>query len=133
MLAATDYPLLNIFWTMLLIFLWIAWFWLLIIVFSDLFRRHDVHGLGKATWTVFLIVAPFLGVFVYIIAQGKAMSERRMQDAIEAQKQFDTYVKSVASTSSTAEEIEKAKSLLDRGVISPQEYEQLKQHALGAQ
>ena len=132
MLAATDYPLLNIFWTTLLIFLWIAWFWLLIIVFSDIFRRHDVHGWGKALWVFFLIVAPFLGVFIYIIAQGKGMSERRMADAVQAQQQFDSYVKSVATPASSADEIEKAKGLLDKGVISPQEYEQLKQRALGA-
>ena len=133
MLAATDYPLLNIFWTMILIFLWIAWFWLLIIVFSDVFRRHDIHGVGKALWCFFVIVAPFLGVFIYIIAEGKGMSERRLQDAAAAQQQMDAYVKSVASSSSSADEIAKAQGLLDKGTISQQEFEQLKQHALGAQ
>jgi hypothetical protein len=129
---AADYPLLNIFWTMILVFLWVAWIWLLIVVFSDLFRRQDIGGWGKALWSVFLIFVPFLAVFIYIIAEGKAMTERRMSDATAAQEQFDTYVKSVAASGNSADQIERAKSLLDRGVISPQEYDRLKQNALGA-
>jgi hypothetical protein len=132
-IAATDYPLLGIFETMLIIFLWVAWIWLLIMVFSDLFRRRDLSGWTKALWAFFLIVAPFLGVFVYIIAQGSGMTARRMQDEADAQQQFDTYVKSVAaSTGGSADQIAKAKSLLDDGVISPQEFDRLKQSALGA-
>ena len=131
-MLAADYPLLNIFWTMILVFLWVAWIWLLIVVFSDLFRRQDIGGWGKALWSVFLIFVPFLAVFIYIIAEGKAMTERRMSDATAAQEQFDTYVKSVAASGNSADQIEKAKSLLDRGVISPQEYDRLKQNALGA-
>lgn len=131
MLADTDYPLLNIFWTMILVFLWVAWIWLLVIVFMDLFRRHDVGGVGKAAWAVFLILVPFLAVFIYIVAQGRGMAERRMNEVVESQKQFDQYVKSVASTQGTsADEIEKAQGLLDRGVISPAEFDQLKRQAL---
>ena len=76
MLAATDYPLLNIFWSMLLLFLWIAWFWILIVVIMDVFRRHDIGGLGKTLWLIFLIFIPFLGVLVYVIAEGQHMTEQ---------------------------------------------------------
>lgn len=132
MLAATDYPLLDIFWTMILVFLWVAWIWLLFIIFADVFRRQDIGGWAKALWSIFLILVPFLGTFIYIIAEGRGMAERRTNEAIASQEQFDSYVKTVATSSNSAEQIEKAKSLLDRGVISAQEFDQLKQNALGA-
>src|SRR5215217_2592377 len=77
---AADYPFLDVFWTMLVFFGWVIWFWLLITVFADLFRRHDVSGWGKAGWTLFVIVLPFLGVLIYLIAQGRQMAERRAGD-----------------------------------------------------
>lgn len=132
MLAATDYPLLNIFWTMILVFLWVAWIWLLIAIFADLFRRRDVGGWGKALWSIFLIVVPFLGTFVYIVSQGRGMTERTISGEAASQQQFDSYVRNVAVSANSADQIEKAKTLLDQGVISPQEFDQLKQHALGA-
>ena len=132
MAAATDYPLLDIFWTMILVFLWVAWIWLLFYLFADIFRRHDIGGFAKAMWSIFLILVPFLGTFVYIIAQGRGMTERSMQQAVSQQQQFDAYVQNVAASGSSADQIEKAKSLLDRGVISAQEFDQLKQNALGA-
>jgi len=128
---AADYPFLDILWTMIIFFCWVAWIWLLIMVFSDLFRRH-VSGWAKAAWVVFLIVLPFLGVLIYLIAEGKGMTERRVQDMQASQAQFDTYVRSVATETGggSAHEIEKAKALLDSGAITQPEFEQLKAKAL---
>jgi hypothetical protein len=132
-LAATDYPLLNIFWTMILLFLWIAWFWLLILVFRDIFRRHDMGGVAKTIWVIFVIVLPFLGVFVYLIAESRGMAERDVKEIQTSQQQFDAYVKSVAATPGGATaEIEKAKQLLDSGAINAQEFEQIKAKALAS-
>ena len=90
---AADYPFLDVLWTMIIFFCWVIWIWIVITVFMDLFRRHDVSGWGKAAWVVFVIVLPFLGVLIYLIAQHDGMRERSMQQA-EAQKQaFDTYVR----------------------------------------
>ena len=96
MFIAADYPFLNILWTMIIFFCWVAWIWILILCFSDLFRR-DISGWAKAAWVVFLIILPFLGVLIYMIAEGKGMTERRMRDAQASQAQFDTYVRTVAS------------------------------------
>ena len=130
MLFAADYPFLDVFWTMLVFFAWVIWFWLLITVFADLFRRHDVSGWGKAGWTAFVIVLPFLGVFVYLIAQGKHMAERKMADAQASQAAFDQYVRDVAPASGPSDQIAKAKQLLDSGAIDAAEFEQIKQKAL---
>src|SRR5205809_4722601 len=116
---------------MFIFFAWVIWFWLLITVFGDLFRRHDLSGLGKTGWIVLVIVLPYLGVFVYMIAQSKGMAERNVQQAQKAQTQFDDYVKNVAAESGPAGEIEKAKDLLDSGAISQAEFESLKAKALG--
>ena len=128
-LIAADYPFLDILWTMIIFFCWVAWIWLLILCFSDLFRR-DVSGWAKAAWVVFLIVLPFLGVLIYLIAEGKGMTERRVHDAQASQAQFDQYVKTVASDSGSAGQIAKAKELLDSGAITQQEFEALKAKAL---
>ena len=127
--AAVDYPFLNIVWTMLIIFAWVIWFWLLITVFSDLFRRHDIGGGSKALWVIFVIVLPFLGVLVYLIAQGDHMAQRNMTQAKAQQEQMDAYVKSVAGGGSAAE-IERAKGLLDSGAITQAEFDQIKAKAL---
>jgi hypothetical protein len=129
MVIAADYPFLDILWTMILFFCWVAWIWILVLCFSDLFRR-DISGWAKAAWVVFLIILPFLGVLIYLIAEGKGMTERRMRDAQASQAQFDQYVKSVASDSGSAGEIAKAKELLDSGAITQQEFEALKAKAL---
>lgn len=81
MLLAADYPFLDVFWTMIVFFVWIAWFWLLITVFGDIFRRHDVSGFGKVLWLIFVIALPFLGVFIYLIANNKGMTERTVRQA----------------------------------------------------
>lgn len=136
--ASTGYPLLDAFWTMIIFFAWVIWFWMLIVIFSDLFRRSDVSGWGKAGWFVLILFLPYIGVLVYLIAQGKHMAERRQQDAIDSKKQFDAYVRDVAATqgtggtaSSTAtDEISKGKQLLDSGAITNEEFEALKKKAL---
>jgi hypothetical protein len=126
---AADYPFLDVLWTMLIFFLWIAWFWLLITVFADIFRRHDLSGLGKTGWLIFVIILPFLGVFIYLITQGDDMSRRNLQQAEAQRAQFDDYVRATAGGGSAAE-IEKAKALLDSGAITQAEFDAIKQKAL---
>ncbi len=113
MVLATSYPLLEVFWTMLIFFAFVIWIWILITVLADLFRRHDLSGLAKVLWIIFIVVIPYLGVFVYLIAEHKGMSERAIKNQQAAQAQVDDYVKSVAGRSDPAEQIAKAKSLLD--------------------
>jgi hypothetical protein len=129
---ASSYPFLDVMWTMLVFFLWVIWFWLLITVFADIFRRHDLSGWGKAAWLLFVIVLPYLGVFIYLIAQQGGMAERNVEQAQQSKAQVDDYVRSVAAKSDPAEQIAKGKQLLDQGAISPSEYEALKQKALAA-
>jgi hypothetical protein len=131
MVLAADYPFLDILWTMILFFFWIAWIWMLVIIISDVFRR-DTSGWAKAAWCIFLIFLPFLGALVYLIAHGSEMGERRMRDMQASQKQFDTYVRSVAADGGggPASEIAKAKELLDSGAITQEEFASLKAKAL---
>jgi len=129
--ASSNYPLLNVFWTTVLVFAWVIWFWLLIVIFGDLFRRRDISGWGKAGWFLLVLVLPYLGVFIYLIAHGGEMAERRNRDAEQAQSQFDDYVRSVVvEQRHPADQIDKGKQLLDSGAISAAEYEALKRKAL---
>ena len=131
MVFAADYPLLDVFWTTLMFFLWVIWFWLLITVFADIFRRHELSGWVKTLWIVFVIVLPYLGVFIYLITQGRGMAERRVRDAQAAQMQLDDHIRSVsADGSGPAAEIEKANQLLSSGAITQTEYDAIKQKAL---
>ena len=127
---AADYPFLNILWSMIIFFLWVAWIWVLILILSDVFRRHDLSGWGKAGWTFFLIVLPFLGALIYLIADSDGMAERRAQDVKGQQAQMDDYVRSVAGSGGPAAEIDKAKQLLDSGAINQTEFDALKAKAL---
>ncbi len=120
----------DVMWTMFVFFAWILFFWLLFGVFGDLFGRHDISGWAKAGWTVFVIILPFLGIFIYLISQGKGMGERAQQRAQSQQAQVDDYVRSVASSGSPTEEIAKGKELFDSGAITQAEYDQLKARAL---
>ena len=131
MVIATDYPFLDVMWTMLVFFAWIIWFWLLITVFADIFRRHDASGWVKAFWLLFVIILPFLGVLIYMIAEGKGMAERNAAAQQQAMSQTDDYIRSVASQSDSTEQIAKAKQLLDSGAITATEYDTLKAKALG--
>jgi len=128
LLIAADYPFLDVFWTMIIFFCWVAWIWVLIVIIGDLFRRHDTSGWVKALWVIFLIVLPFLGVLIYLIANGSGMSRRQAESVRASQEQFDSYVKSVSGGS--ASELAKAKELLDSGAINQAEYDQLKSKVL---
>ena len=128
MLLATDYPFLNILWTMIIFFAWVIWIWIAITVLVDVFRRHDIGGFSKAGWVILVIVVPFLGVLIYLLANHEGMAKRSTKQA-EAQKaQFDEYVRDAAGGS--AAEIAKAKELLDSGAISQDEFDQIKRKAL---
>jgi general stress protein CsbA len=128
MVIAADYPFLDVLWTMILFFVWVAWIWIVITVFADLFRRHDISGWGKAAWVIFVIVLPFLGVLVYLIAQHDGMRERSVKQAQDQKQAFDQYVREAAG--GPAAEIAKAKELLDQGAISQEEFDSLKAKAL---
>ncbi len=129
MTLATSYPLLEVFWTMLIFFAFVVWLWLLFTVLIDVFRRHDTSGWAKVLWIIFIVVLPYLGVFVYLIAEHKGMTERAVKQQQAAQSQFDDYVKSVAQPDPT-DQIAKAKELLDRGAINQAEFDQVKSRAL---
>lgn len=131
-LATTDYPFLNIFWTMLIFFAWVIWIWLVITVFADVFRRHDISGWGKAAWIVFVVVLPYVGVLAYLIANNKGMSERRVKEAKDSQAQFDEYVRKTAGAGGPAGEIAQGKELLDAGAITQTEFDVIKAKAVAA-
>ncbi len=131
MFLAADYPFLDILWTMLVIFAWVIWFWLLITIFADVFRRRDIGGFSKTLWIIFTIVLPFLGVFIYLIANHDGMADRNVKQIQRQQEQFDDYVRATAGSGGAAAEIEKAKGLLDSGAITQAEFDALKAKALG--
>jgi len=130
MTLATSYPLLEVFWTLLIFFAFVVWIWILITVFVDLFRRRDISGWGKVGWIIFIVILPYLGVFVYLIAQHKGMTERAIEQQQQTQAQLDTYVRSVAGDIDPAGQIANAKKLLDAGTITNEEFESLKRKAL---
>ena len=127
-----DYTFLEVMWWMLVFFAWVIWFWLLITVFADIFRRHDTSGFSKVLWIVFVIVAPFLGVFIYLIANNEGMAQRNVDKMQAQQAQMDQYVQSVAGSGGPAAEIEKAKGLLDSGAITQAEFDSMKSKALAS-
>jgi hypothetical protein len=133
MFVASSYPFLDVMWTMLVFFLWVLWFWFLFMVFADIFRRSDLSGWGKAGWLIFVIILPYLGVFVYFITQSEGMTRRNIDRAERQRAQFDDYVRDSAGSGGggAAAEIERAKGLLDSGTITQAEFEALKQKALG--
>ena len=120
----------QVMWSMFVFFAWILFFWLLFTVFADLFSRHDISGWAKTGWTILVIVLPFLGIFIYLIAEGRSMGERNLQKAQAQQSQMDAYVRSVASSDSATDQIAKGKQLLDAGTITQAEFDQLKSKAL---
>ena len=132
MFIAADYPFLDVLWTMLIFFAWIIWFWLLITVFADVFRRHDTSGFTKVLWIIFVILVPFLGVFIYLIVNHDGMTRRNIDHAQTQRAQMDDYVRSVAGSGGAAAEIERAKGLLDSGAITQAEFDAIKAKALAA-
>jgi hypothetical protein len=131
-MLAADYPFLDVLWTMLIFFAWVIWFWILITVFADLFRRHDVGGGKKVLWVIFVIIVPFLGVFIYLLANHQGMADRNVKQVEAAQAQSDAYIRSVAGAGGPTAEIERAKGLLDSGAITQAEFDSIKQKALAA-
>ena len=132
---AADYPFLGIFWSMIIFFTWVIWIWMLIYLFTDIFRRRDIGGWGKAAWCVFMIVVPFIGVLVYLIAQHDGMAQRNLEQAQQAERAFDQRVQAAASTQGgggggAAGEIERAHKLLTDGAITQAEFEKIKSKAL---
>jgi len=133
-MLASSYPVLDAFLTMLYFFLFIIWIWLLIMVFMDVFRSHDMSGWAKALWVIFIIILPFLGVFVYLIARGGKMHERAAEQAAQQQKAFDQYVKQAAGTpgESSADQLHKLADLKSQGVLSDAEFEAQKAKILAS-
>lgn len=125
-MLAYDYPVLGVFWSMLVFFLWIMWFFLLFKVIADIFRSHDMGGWTKALWLIFVLVVPFLGVFVYVIARGDEMGKRDMAEAQARETAFQSYVRETAGSGGSVDQLAKLADLRDRGVISEAEFQQQK-------
>ena len=128
-MVAASYPFLDVLWSMVIFFMFVIWIWLLITVFADVFRRHDIGGGMKAVWLIFVIVLPYLGVFIYLIAEGHSMADRNVEQMKAARAQQDEYIQSVAGTS-PADQVAQAKSLLDSGAITQAEFDTMKAKAL---
>ena len=130
MLAAYTFG--DVLWSMLIFFLWVMWFWLLFTVWADIFRRHDESGWTKAAWLIFTIILPFLGVFIYLIVENKGINERNLERMQAQRAQMDSYIRQTAGGGDDATaQISNAKSLLDSGAITQEEFEQIKKKALG--
>jgi hypothetical protein len=127
---AADYPFLEVLYTLLIFFVWVAFFWLLITVAIDVFRRRDIGGGKKALWLIFMLFIPFVGVFAYLIVNHDEMAQRNLDQAKAQQAQFDDYVKATAGAGGAASEIDKAKQLLDSGAITQAEFDAIKAKAL---
>ena len=131
MVLADSYPSFgNVLWTLIVFFAWVIWFWILITILADLFSRHDISGWGKAAWTIFVIILPFLGVLIYLISQGKGMAERRNKEYQAAESAVDDRIRSVAGDGGAAAQIAQAKELLDSGAIDQAEFDKIKRLAL---
>ena len=128
-MVPASYPFLDVLWSMVIFFMFVIWIWLLITVFADVFRRHDIGGGMKAVWLIFVIVLPYLGVFIYLIAEGHSMADRNVEQMKAARAQQDEYIQSVAGTS-PADQVAQAKSLLDSGAITQAEFDTMKAKAL---
>jgi hypothetical protein len=125
---AADYPFMDVLWSMIIFFFWVIWIWIVVTVLLDIFRRHDIGGWAKAAWVVFVVILPWLGVLIYLIAQHDGMRERSVKQAQAQQQAFDEYVREAAGGS--AAEIAKAKELLDTGAITQAEFDAIKAKAL---
>jgi len=129
MVMAADYPFMDVLWSMIIFFFWVIWIWIVITVLIDIFRRHDIGGFAKALWVIFVVILPWLGVLVYLIAQHDGMRERSMKQAQAQRRQLDDYVRDTAGGGAAAD-IAKAKELLDAGAITQDEFAVLKAKAL---
>jgi hypothetical protein len=129
-LFAADYPFLDVLWTMLIFFLWVMWFWLLIVIIGDVFRRRDIGGGKKTIWLIFILFVPFIGVLAYVLTNSDGMAERNMERARSQRAQMDDYVRETAGSGGAAAEIDRAKQLLDSGAITQAEFDAIKAKAL---
>ncbi|NUU20296.1 MAG: SHOCT domain-containing protein [Streptomycetaceae bacterium] len=127
-----DYPLLDAFLTMMWFFLWILWFVMLFRVIGDIFRDDSLSGWGKTGWLVFVVILPFLGVFVYVIARGRGMGERDMRQARRSEQEFRAYVKDAAGSRSTTDELARLAELKNHGDITAEDYQRAKDKILAA-
>jgi membrane protein implicated in regulation of membrane protease activity len=130
--SSYSYPLLGAFWTILEIFLWVIWIWILIYVFIDIFRSHDLSGWAKALWFIFVLFIPLVGVLVYLIVRGGSMQERAQQQARQADAETRAYIQQAAGSPSTADQLTKLAELRDRGVITAEEFEREKAKVLAS-
>ena len=132
--SSSNYPVLDIFWSIFEFFLWVIWIWLLIWIFIDIFRSHDLSGWAKALWFLFVLIIPLVGVLVYLIVRGGSMHERAVQQANQQDQAFRQYVQQAAESSpaSTADQLTKLADLRDRGVITADEFDREKQKLLAA-
>ncbi len=130
--SSYAYPLLGVFWTIFELFLWIIWFWILIYVFIDIFRSHDLSGVAKALWFLFVLFIPLIGVLVYLIARGDKMHLHAQQEAQQQDEAFRSYVQQAAGSPNTADQLAKLAELRDRGVITADEFEREKAKVLAA-
>ena len=128
MVMAADYPFMDVLWSMIIFFFWVIWIWIVITVLIDVFRRHDIGGWAKAAWLIFVVILPWLGVLVYLIVEHDGMRQRSMKQAQAQRREFDDRVREAAGGS--ADEIAKAKQLLDQGAITQDEFDALKAKAL---
>ncbi len=124
--SSYSYPILGVFWTILMIFLWVIWFWILITIIIDIFRSHDLSGWVKALWLVFILFLPLIGVLVYLIARGGKMHEHQVRDAQLQEQQLRSYVQEAAGSQSSADQLTKLADLRDRGVITAEEFDREK-------
>ena len=133
-MLVADYTFFDLFWSLLVFFIWVMWFWLLFTIWFDIFRRDDISGGSKTLWLLFTILIPFLGVFVYLIKENDGMMKRAQARSQRDRQQFDEYVRQTASSGagSASEEIARGKELLDRGVITQDEFAVLKANALAS-
>jgi len=130
LITASSYPFLNVFWDILIIFCWFLYIWMAIVAFTDIFRRRDISGWGKAAWVFLIVIIPWLGVLIYLIANHDGMADRNEKQVRAAHAQFDQAVREAADKAGPASEIETAKRLLDSGTISQAEFDAIKAKAL---
>jgi hypothetical protein len=132
LITASSYPFLNVLWDILIVFAWFLFIWIAIVVFTDLFRRRDISGWGKAAWVVFIVILPWIGALAYLIFNHDGMADRGERQTQAAQAQFNEYVRQAAGTGGPASEIDTAKKLLDSGAITQAEFDAIKARALGS-
>ena len=130
MVVASSYPFLNVLWDILIFFTWVIFIWIAITCLIDVFRRSDIGGWGKAGWVILIVLLPWIGILIYLIANHDGMTERRLADNAAAQANFDEYVRRAAGSGGAASEIAQAKELLDAGTISQAEFDAIKAKAV---